>query len=88
MSKIINKIIKLLGGYTHSEYIALYDECSNFQMQNALNEENIKALEATNKEQASKIEEQEAKIEELTTKLTIGVQKFTICIDGGEVWVE
>ena len=42
MSKIINKLIKLLGGYTKDEYIAMQGE----------------------------------------------VQKFTICVDGGKVWIE
>lgn len=42
MDKLINKLIKLLGGYTKEEYTAVQGE----------------------------------------------VQKFTICVDGGKVWIE
>jgi hypothetical protein len=42
MDKLINKLIKFLGGYTKEEYTAVQGE----------------------------------------------VQKFTICVDGGKVWIE
>jgi len=116
---MLNKLIKLLGGYTKDEYTALGNEKSKLQDDLDASERyfNTQAKElddisvemgeqlatiaqlntdlqgksATVSEQANRILELTKTIseqEETIAKLKTGATKFTICVDGGKVWIE
>ena len=116
---MLNKLIKLLGGYTKDEYTAWTNE--NLTLNNEVNDRNhtieaqqrvideaseemheqlatiaqlntdLQDKETTVSEQAKQIAELAKTIseqEETIAKLKTGATKFTICVDGGKVWIE
>lgn len=116
---MLNKLIKLLGGYTKDEYTVLENKNTELADEVKAKEQSIEAQqkviddaseemheqlatiaqlntdlqskEATVDKQASQIAELTKTIseqEETIAKLKTGATKFTICVDGGKVWIE
>lgn len=95
---MLNKLIKLLGGYTKTEYTALVNEKSKLQDDLDADDRYIKTqakelddIAAEMGELNSTIAELNQKVkaqEETIAKLKTGATKFTICVDGGKVWIE
>lgn len=51
-------------------------------------EETVKKYNVSIHEMEDTIKQKDSDIDALNQKLQSGVQKFTICLDGGKVWIE